>query len=179
MRPGTACGQDLARLEELRPAEERFWKQANAVIFHSFTEKRFFLKLALTGAQFVGVGYDQLGSQLQMVCGKKGKPYRLRAPAAFLLQVGELACAFYPQRCVRTETGHRWPDYLVVAAHRGRKLTTALEIDGSEWHANQLRERERDRELGVPVYHLCASKVEDPEALPRFLEWLQAQFLSA
>lgn len=179
MRPGTPCGDELARLEELRAEDERFWKQANAVIFHSFTEKRFLVKLALTGAQLTGVGCDQLGSQLQMVCGKKGKPYRRRAPAAFLLQVGELSLAFHPQRCVRTAIGHRWPDYLVVAAYRGRKMTSAFEIDGSLWHDRDWCERQRDRELGVPVYHLCASQVESPDVLHRFCDWLLSQFRSA
>lgn len=179
MRPGTACGDDLLLLEQMRSADERFWRQANSVCFDSFTEKRFLIKLALQGAQLIGVGSQQLGSQLAMVCGKKGKPYRRRAPAAFLLKVGELSIALYPQRCVRTQGGHRWPDYLAVAALGGRKITVVLEINGPDWHANVARERERDLDLGVPVYHLCASQVESPDVLPGFFDWVLAQFRCA
>ncbi|MBS2036230.1 helix-turn-helix transcriptional regulator [bacterium] len=179
MRPGTLCGDQLSRLESLMGQDERFWRQANSVPFDSFTEKRFLIRLALLGAQLTGVGYNQLGSQLQMVCGKKGKPYRGRAPAAFLLKVGELSVALHPQRCVRTERGHRWPDYLVVAAHRGRKLTAVLEINGPDWHRSEARESSRERELGVPVYRMCASLVDSPDILSRFFDWLLGQFQSA
>ncbi|MFN8609657.1 MAG: helix-turn-helix transcriptional regulator [Vulcanimicrobiota bacterium] len=175
MQPGTTCGDDLARLECVRADDERFWRQANSVQFHSFTEKRFLVKLALLGAQFTGVGSEQLGCQLQMVCGKKGKLYRRRAPAAFLLKLGELSVAMHPQRCVRTGKGHRWPDYLVVAAYAGRKITSVLEINGPRWHQDKERERRRDRELGVPVYHLCATQVEDEQTLPLYFEWLRQQ----
>jgi transcriptional regulator with XRE-family HTH domain len=179
IKPGTNLASDLSRLEGMRPHDGRFWKQANSVRYDSLTEKGLLLKLALGGAQLVGVGHDQLGSQLQMVCGKKGKTYNRRAPAALLMKVDDLAVACFPQRCVRTAEGHRWPDHLLIVARAGRKLTLILELNGPEWHRDQERERRRERQLGVPVYHLCASQLHHPEALSKFWAWVRAQFDAA
>lgn len=179
MKPGTNPGDALEKLERMRPLDERFWRQANALRYDSFTEKRFLLAAALKGAQLTGVGFRQIECQLQMVCGKTGKPYVRRAPAAFLWQADDLSIAWFPQRCVRSERGHRWPDHALVVAYQGRKMTVVLEINGPQWHKEGERERRRDRDLGVPVYHMCASQVENPEAIPRFLDWIRDQFRSA
>ncbi|MBS2034256.1 helix-turn-helix transcriptional regulator [bacterium] len=179
IRPDTTLARELNIVEEMRSGDGRFWKQAHSIRYDSLTEKGFVLKLALQGAQLVGVGQDQLGGQLQMVCGKKGTVYRRRAPAAFLMQVEELSIACYPQRCVRTEVGHRWPDHLLVVARHGRKMTLIVEINGPQWHRNKARENRRDRQLGVPVYHLCASEVNHPDALARLWNWIRFQFESA
>ena len=179
IKAGTNLASDLCRLEGMRPHDGRFWKQANAIRYDSLSEKGLVLKLALNGAQLVGVGHDQLGCRLQMVCGKKGKPYARRAPPAFLMKVGDLSVACYPQRCVRTAEGHRWPDHLLVVALNGRKLTVILELNGPKWHRNHKRERRRELQLGVPVYHLCASRLHDPNALGKFWRWVRAQFEAA
>ncbi|MFN8610406.1 MAG: helix-turn-helix transcriptional regulator [Vulcanimicrobiota bacterium] len=179
IKPNTELDEHLKVVEMLRPDDGRFWKQAHAIRYDSLTEKGFVLKLASQGSQLVGVGHGQLGCQLQMVCGKKGKVYKRRAPAAFLMKVDDLAVACYPQRCVRTEAGHRWPDHLLVVARKGQKLTLVVEIDGPEWHQNPKRERQRDKQLGVPVYHLCASKVQDSDALDKLWDWVRAQFEAA
>jgi len=175
MKSGDPPGDDLARLMMMRPEDGRFWRQANLVRYDSFSEKRFAVKVALTGGQLTGVGYEQSGCTFQMVSGKSGRPYKRRAPAAFLLKVDDVSMALYPQRCVRTEPGHRWPDYIIVAAYQGRRRTMALEVNGPIWHQDQRRERKRDRELGVPVYHLCASQIENPETLKRIFSWVRSQ----
>lgn len=163
----------------MRPLDERFWRQANALRYDSFSEKRFVLEVGIRGAQLTGVGFRQIECQLQMVCGKTGKPYVRRAPAAFLWQADDLSIAWYPQRCVRSERGHRWPDHTLVVAYRKRKMTVILEINGPPWHGKLELQKRRDRDLDVPVYHMCASQIENPDAIPRFLDWIRDQFQSA
>jgi len=42
-----------------------------------------------------------------------------------------MAVAMFPQRCVGTAHGYRWPDILVVAARGGRRVTAVVELDGA------------------------------------------------
>ena len=122
---GIYLGEEAARLvrqlEALRPGDEGFWRQLNGFHYDSWTEKLFQVGVGLTGAELTGVSPGSLGCELPSADGSTGRDSRKRAYPAFVMKIGDMAVAMFPQRCVGTAHGYRWPDILVVAARGGRR----------------------------------------------------------
>ncbi len=161
--------QDISRLERVRSHDEVFWDHFNSVIFDSWPEKVLNVQVGLQARALAGISPDRLGCQLDVSCGKTGRPTGHRAFPAYILTHGDISIAWFPQRCVATHQGHRWPDNLLVAAQGNSKLTLVVEVDGP--HPNHSAEPERVREmhLGVPVLHLRAQDVAHKHVLDQIL----------
>ena len=150
--------------------DERFWSYLNSIRFDSKCERRLNLALAEFG-QLVGASPERLGCELPVVDGVTGRPSGHRPYPAFFWREGDLAIACFPQRCVRTPGGFRWPDLLMVVAAGGRRVTGVVEIDGDPYHGDYQAEAFRDRELGGRVLHLDAYQVGNPAVVARIVEW--------
>jgi len=144
----------------------------NGIPYHSWTEKLFQVIVGLTGAELMGVSPGLLGCELPSANGSTGRDSRKRAYPAFVMQHGDMAVAMFPQRCVGTAHGYRWPDTLVVAAQGGRRVTGVVELDGDPFHGNRDAEKRRDQELGGNVLHVDASEVGKPGLMARIFSWL-------
>jgi len=181
-RVGIWCGLDAAAelelLQDLRGIEEEFWRKANLLRADSLVEKRVQIGLGLLAEQVTGISWEEVGCQLLSAHGTQGYYTGKQAHPAFLLSERDMVLACYPQRCVKTRRGFRWPDLVIVAARRGRKLTAVVEINGPKYHTNLIREQRRDAELGVPVLHVCASRVDAHLPLD-IIDWLASQFEAA
>jgi hypothetical protein len=88
----------------------------------------------------------------------------------------DISLALFPQRCVGTDFSNRWPDNLLVAARRGRRITAIVEVDGKPYHRDPEAERRRDEELEVPVLHLDAAEVGQAGVVNRILLWVESLF---
>ena len=171
---GQKAGALVRRLEMQRPQDERFWRGINSVRFDSVKEKLLVASVAQRCAQVAGVSLPQVGCALPVVNGITGRDKGRRAYPAMILKDGEVSIAWYPQRCVRTCSGYRWPDNLLVAALGHRRVTAAVEVDGAAFHQDRERESRRDQDLGVPVLHLPASLVGRPDTLDQVFNWVRS-----
>ncbi|MDP2325811.1 MAG: helix-turn-helix transcriptional regulator [Gammaproteobacteria bacterium] len=169
---GAEAARQVRQLEALRPREEHFWRHLNGIPYDSWTEKLFQVGVGLSGAELTRVSLGSLGCELPSADGLTGRDSRKRPYPAFVTQQGDMAVAMFPQRCVGTAHGYRWPDTLVVAARDGRKITAVVELDGAPFHGNRDAERRRDRDLGVDVLHVDASEVGKPGLLKKIFDWL-------
>lgn len=160
--------QFLQALEEELPHDEHSWKRANMVRFDSNPERFFLLRIFWMSAMVVCASFGSLGCSLRSANGLTGKNTDHLAYPTFLLWYEGIAVAVMPQRCVRTAYGYRWPDLTLVLAKNGRKVTIVIEVDGPS-HKNRYIERQRDLELGVPVYHVTTDCVELPGLLETIL----------
>ena len=176
-RPERARGlkSTLGRLAGRLHGDERFWRNLNSIRFDSGAEKLLVGWLAMSGAQLTGVSWGRLGCSLPVIDGSNGRDAGRRAQPTFLLQDGDMAVAFSPQRCVRAAGGYLWPDLLMVIAREGRRTTAVVEVDGSPWHADKVAEAFRDADLGVSVLHLDAAEVGGAGTLRRILDWARLQ----
>ena len=172
-RPERARGlkSALGRLAGPLHGDERFWRNLNSIRFDSGAEKQLVRWLAMSGAQLTGISWGRLGCSLPVMDGSNGRDAGRKAQPTFLLQDGDMAVAFSPQRCVRAAGGYLWPDLLMVIAREGRRTTAVVEVDGAPWHADKAAEAFRDADLGIPVLHLDAAEVGRPGTLRRILEW--------
>jgi len=165
------AGLELDRLQTLRPLEEHFWRKLNAIRYDSWIEKRWVVNAALTGASLAGLSPARLGCHLQVVDGKSGTDRARCAAPAFVLSHGCAAVAIFPQRCVRTAKGYRWPDHIVLVSNGLRKATGVVEIDGLSFHQDPLKEGVRDADLGVPVLHVGSRDVGRAGLMTEILDW--------
>ena len=170
---GEQAAQEVKNLEKLRPADDPFWRQLQTIRYDSWSEKRLHVKVALAGADLTGVSPGSLGCALPSANGRTGRGSR-RAYPAFVWRWRDISLAIFPQRCVGTAWTHRWPDNLLVAARRGRRITGVVEVDGKPFHPHQEAELRRDRELDVPVLHLDAAEVGRPGLIKKLLLWVQS-----
>lgn len=168
---GPEVADDIEELERLRHRDERFWRNLNGIPFDSWSEKRLLARVALTGVQLTGVSPARLGCQLQCVDGNTGRDSSLHARPAFLLTHGDTAVAWLTQPCVRTASGHRWPDNMLIVARGGTRVTALVEVQGAEFHSDFVKERHRTRELGVSILIVDAAKVGSPGLIRSILEW--------
>lgn len=175
---GAEAQQEVLQLERLRASDERFWRHANALHYDCWSEKRLTVRLGLA-APLTGVSLQSLGCEVPVAHGRTGRDTSRTPYPAFVWQHGDKALAWFPQRCVRTAPGHRWPDGLLVAARKGRKLAAVVEVDGPTYHQDAAAERRRDQELGLPVLHLAASEVQRPDVLEKVLGWVDELFAEA
>ena len=173
---GAEAARQVTQLEAQRPADEYYWRQMNGVPYASWTEKLFQVIVGLTGAELTGVSPGSLGCELPSADGWTGRDSRQRAYPAFVMQQDDMAVAMFPQRCVGTAHGCRWPDTLVVAARGGRRITAVVELDGAPYHGNRDAEKRRDLELGGNVLHVDASEVGKPGLLTKIFDWLGGLF---
>lgn len=173
---GEKAQSEVVQLEKLRPKQNHFWRQMNSLTYQSWTEKRFQVRVGLTGADLVGLSARRLGAVLPAACGRTGRDASQQAYPSFILQHEDLSIAIIPQRCVGTGQTYRWADNLVVAARNGRKVTGVIETDGAEFHSNAAKEKRRDEELGVPVLHIDAADVGNPDLMERIFTWLRGLF---
>ena len=150
--------------------DQRFWRWLNEVRFDSKCERNLNLTLADHG-QLVRARPQSLGCGWPVVDGVTGRAAGDRPYPAFFWREGDMAVACFPQRCVRTPGGYRWPDLLVVVAAGGRRVTGAVEVDGRPWHEDKRAEAFRDAELEGRVLHLDAWEVGRLEVVDRIVEW--------
>ena len=172
---GAQAAQEVRELEKLRPADDSLWRQLQTIRYDSWSEKRLHIKVALTGAELTGVSPGSLKCALPSVDGRTGRSSH-RAFPAFIWQWRDLSLALFPQRCIGTALTHRWPDNLLVAACRGRRVTGVVEVDGSSYHQDLEAERRRDQELEVPVLHLDAAELGQARLLDKVMSWVQSLF---
>ena len=172
---GEQAAQEVRNLEKLRPADDLFWRQLQTIRYDSWSEKRLHVKVALTGAELTGVDPKRLGCVLPSADGRTGRGSR-RAYPAFVWQWGDVSLALFPQRCVGTAHTHRWPDNLLVAARRGRRITGVVEVDGEPYHRDLDAEQRRDQELDVPVLHLDAAELGQAGLLDKLRLWTRRLF---
>ena len=172
---GEQAAREVRDLEKLRPADDPFWRQLQTIRYDSWSEKRLHIKVGLTGAELTGVNPRSLGCVLPSADGRTGGSSR-RAFPAFVWRWRDISLALFPQRCVGTACTHRWPDNLLVAACRGRRVTGVVEVDGEPYHQDLEAERRRDQELEVPVLHLDAAEVGRAGLLDKLLLWVRSLF---
>lgn len=168
---------DLIKLEQDTQSDQLRWQRTNSVRFDSGAEKIFLLPIAARSAMVLGASFGSLGCELHSANGRTGRSTEKRAYPTFLFRHEGMAVAALPQRCVRTLDGYRWPDMVLIVAKNGRKRTLVVEVNGPT-HNNAYKEKQRDRELGVPVYHLPVSRVDDPDALHQILDHAAQLLLS-
>ena len=167
---------EVEQLELLRPAGEHFWRVLQAVRHDSWSEKRLHVKVGLAGADLIAVNSGSLGCVLPCVNGQTGRDASRLARPAFIWQGDDISMAVFPQCCVGTRHAYLWPDNLVVAACRGRRVTGVVALDGKPFHQDREREKWRDKELGVPVLHLDADAVGTPGLTSKILAWVRGLF---
>ena len=172
---GGQAAQEVRNLEKLRPADDPFWRQLQTIRYDSWSEKRLHVKVGLAGAELAGVNPKSLGCVLPSANGRNGRGSH-RAYPAFVWQWRDISLALFPQRCVGTACTHRWPDNLLVAARRGRRVTGVVEVDGQFHHQDLEAEQRRDEELDVPVLHLDAAELGQAGLLDELLLWVRGLF---
>ena len=168
---GERAGARVQELEKQRAGEERFWLGINSLPYDSWSEKDLTVQVGRESLTLTGVSPDRVGCTLHSVCGKTGKSRGDRAQPAFLLEHQGASLAWFPQRCVATERGHRWPDSIVVVARNERRRTLVVELDGPRYHRNTQAEERRDAELGLPVLHVHPDVLRTEGGLQRILDW--------
>ena len=173
---GERFAEEVRRLELARSGDERFWRALQSIRFDSWIEKSPIVQVARQCDQLTGISMSQVGCSLPSVNGITGRKTSHRAYPAFVLQHKDAAVVWYPQRCVRTPSGYRWPDNLLIVARQGRKRTVAVEVDCPEFHSDAAKEMRRDKDLAVPVLHLSTQVLSDhADILPQVLDWACAQ----
>lgn len=169
---GPEAAKEVARLERRHRGDESYWRFLNSIRFDTWQEKHFIVQLALRSAALVGLAPGQVGCAVACVDGVSGKSVQKVAHPAFLLTHGEVPMAWFPQVCVRTESGHDFPDNLVVVASEDRWATCIVEINPKP--GSSLR-KTKHRELRIPVIYVPSEQVGDPEVLDAVLDWLVTQ----
>ncbi len=177
LRLGEAAGDEVCRLEALRREDEPFWRQFNSFRFDSWSEKRLLVRVALLGVPLVGVRLEKLGCSLRLMDGRSGK--RARLHRGFVMKGREASLAWCPQVTVRTDRGYRCVDHLLVMSGGGKSVTLAVELDRAPFHGDAAKEARRDRELGIPVLHVDAARLDEPGLIGRILAWAKGQLDAA
>ena len=171
---GPAAGDEVRSLEKLRAGDELFWRRLNSLIFDSWSEKRFLVNWALWGADLIELRPASLGCSLRITNPQTGLWAGGDPSPAFVQVHGETAIAAFPQLSVWTGLQYRRPDLTLVIARGSRQVTAIVEVEGRPHHSDAWREKLRDRELGVSIYHLNAARVGDPEAIQDILNWCES-----
>ena len=175
---GERAAREVVSLEKQRREQDRFWRLANSLRYDSWSEKRLVVQLGLRCQQLLPLSLDGIGSQLRGVDGMSGKDTHGQAYPAFVLRHQDYSIAWFTQRCVRSTSGYRWPDAIVVVAFQGKKRTVVVEIDGPKCHRNVRQGEARDLDLGVPVLHVHPDVLGQPDGLDRILHWACAKIAS-
>ena len=168
---GDKTAEEVRKLEGIRLGDERFWRNVNSIRYDSLKEKELIVKVGLRCSQLTGVSLAVSGCGMAGANGITGRDTVHRAFPAFILRHEATSILWFPQRCLRTPSGYRWPDNLLVIARNGQKVSAAVEVDGPEFHQDEQKERQRDRDLGVPVLHVEASEINKEDILEKILEW--------
>lgn len=174
---GLEAREEVKRLELLRADDEFFWRNFNSLRFDSWSEKRLQVRLALLGAQLLGVRLRRLGCELRCVDGVTGKEAGLHR--GYVLKGQTASLVWCPQVAVATRRGYRCVDNLLVLSSGVKRVTLAVEVDGENFHRDKAREARRDRELGVPVLHVGADRLGQPGLIREILQWAQRQLETA
>lgn len=177
LRLGERAGIEVRRLEELRREDDFFWRQFNSFRFDSWSEKRLLVRVALLGVPLVGVRLERLGCKLRGIHGVSGGTAGLHR--AFVMKGQEASLAWCPQVTVRTTNGYRCVDNLLVVSGGGKSVTVAVELDGAPFHADAKKELRRDRELGIPVLHVDAARLDEPGLITHILAWAKSMLDAA
>ena len=119
--------------------------------------------------------YKEEAIALSAVCGRSGRDARHTRRPALVLQYEGMSVVVFVQQTVRTTVTHRRPDFLIVAAFNGRRVTVVLETGAEEWHSDKSRERARTEELGVAVLHARPDHVMRTRFAPAVLNWVRAR----
>lgn len=167
---GQEAGQEVDRLESARAEDELYWRRFNSLIFNSWSEKRFLVNLALAGADLLPL---RPACSLRVTDSSTGEADGHSPRPAFVLTRGETAMAFFPQLPVWTGKQYRHPDLTAVIARGQRRVAAVVEINGRPFHDDAQKERLRDQELGVFVYHLDAADVGKPGVIEEILAWCE------
>ena len=173
---GEQAAREVKALEQLRPADDAFWRQLQRIPYDSWSEKRLHVRIGLAGAELTGVSPRSLGCVLPSADGRSGRNTSCRAYPALVWRSRDVSLALLPQRCVATQHTHLWPDNLLVAARQGRRVTGVVEVDGEPYHRDLAAEEWRDRELGVPVLHLDAAELGQAGLLDKLVLWARSLF---
>ena len=173
---GETAAREVKSLEQLRPAEDPFWRQLQAIPYDSWSEKRLHVRVALTGAELAAVSPQGLGCVLPNADGRTGLNSGRRAYPAFVCKWHDVSLALLPQLCVATESTHLWPDNLLIAARQGRRVTGVVEVDGEPFHRDPAARERRDSLLGVPVLHLDAAELGQVGLLDKLRLWVRSLF---
>lgn len=173
---GLEARTEVERLEELRAEDDFFWRQFNWLRFDSWSEKRLLVRVALLGAQLMGVRLNRLGCSLKVIDGVTGGAPGVHR--AFVLKGREASVVWCPQVAVRTGRGERCLDNLLIVSDGSKSVTVAVEVNGAPYHSDAAKERRRDRELGIPVLHVDAARVGDPGLIGQILKWAHAQLVA-
>lgn len=174
---GEQARHQVEQLEGLRRTDEPFWRMFNSLRFDSWTEKWFLVCLALLGAQMVRLRVDRLGCGLNAIDGITGKPAQLIL--GFVLKGQSASLVWCPQVVIRLRNGEICVDNLIIISDGEKTVTLVVEVDGAAFHQDRAKEAWRDRELGVPVFHLDAGKVGCPGAIREILHWAHQQLRAA
>lgn len=177
LRLGEAAGEEVRRLEKLRSEDESFWRQFNRFRFDSWSEKRLLVRVALLEVPLTGVRLSQLGCALPTMDGVTGEAAGLHR--GFVLKGEQASLVWCPQVTVRTGVGYRCLDNLLLMQGGGKNVTLAVELDGAPFHGDADKERRRDRELGIPVLHVDAARLDEPGLIVRILAWAKEQLDAA
>lgn len=135
------------------------------------------MRVALLGSPLVGVRLQRLGCSLKVVNGRTGRKPGLHR--GFVLKGKEGSAVWCPQVAVSTRSGVFCVDNLLMVSSRGRQVTVAVEVNGRQFHQDRLKQRRRDRALGIPVLHLDAGELHKPGLITRVLQWAYAQLQAA
>ena len=175
MHLGEQAAEEVRTLQELRPADDPFWRQMQTIPYDSWSEKMLHVRFGLMGAELAAVRPTSLGCVLPSADGRTGRSSP-RAYPAFVWRFQDISLALFPQRCVGTACTHRWPDNLMVAARRGRRVTGVVEVDGEPHHRDLAAQQRRDQELDVPVLHLDAAELGRAGLLDKLRLWVRTLF---
>lgn len=171
---GPEAAAEVRTLEALRAEDELFWRRLNSLLFDSWSEKRFLVNWARWGADLIDLRPASVGCSLRITDPASGLCASGDLSPAFVLAHGETAIAAFPQLSVWTGMQYRRPDLTLVITRGWRRVTAIVEVEGRPFHSDVWRERMRDRELGVSVYHLDAARVGDAAAIQDILNWCES-----
>ena len=168
---GASAAEEVSRLEKVHRKDDRFWRLVNSLRFDSWSEKRLTVRVGLGCEQLVSVSLAALGCELRGVDGVSGKDTHRQNHPTFVLVHQGAAIAWMPQRCVRSQSGYRWPDAILVVSRGGHRITVVVEVDGPRYHQDIRRGEARDRDLGVDVLHVHPQVLGQDNGLDRILDW--------
>ncbi|MBN9420646.1 MAG: helix-turn-helix transcriptional regulator [Candidatus Eremiobacteraeota bacterium] len=177
LRLGEEAGEEVRRLEALRAKDEAFWRQFNELRFDSWCEKRLLVRVALLGMPLMGVRLERLGCKVAAIDGVSGEKAGLHR--GFVMRGETASLVWCPQVTIRTGVGYRCVDNLLVISGGGKSVTLAVELDGAPFHGDARKEQRRDRELGIPVLHVDAARLDEPGLIASILRWAKAMLEAA
>jgi len=170
---GPEAAEEVVRLEKLRGQDPAFWHQFNSLRLDSWSEKRLLVGVALLGGQMLGVRLRDLGCDLPLVDGVTGQEPGLHR--AFVLKGQAASVLWCPQVAIRTRTGHRCVDNLLVISGGGKTVSLGVEVNGAPFHDDPWKQQQRDAELGFPILHLDAARIGEPGLIAKILQWAHRQ----